>query len=191
MTDGPFKGLKLTAPQKKLVESVGDIAFDDSERVGRLSHACLQDLAKSGDMKLVANLKAQAANDQMDLDPAGTVKRVFAEHEKSAFSNRLEQNVVYLVQHGASPEKALNEALPDAVQGQVRDCVNRINEELMRARDAGDAKPDQVAQATQHLRRVEGMVPIEKACSALLDGNKDAFKDSVQKKQGDEEGPSL
>lgn len=191
MTDGPFKNLRLSASHKRIVETLGNDAFDDTERSDRICHANLKDLSAAGDLDLVAALMAEARNDQLDLDPMGTVEDVCGRHDKTPFADKLQQELTYRIQHGASLEEGLEQALPSAVERQTQECSNRIQEELLRAQEAGDARPEQVADAMKDLHRALGTVPVDQICDAVKEGNKDAFKESVSKKQGENEGPRL
>lgn len=191
MTDGPFKNLKLSAPLKKVVKTLGNDAYDDEERSGRICHASLKSLADAGDLALVAALRAKAHSEQMELDALSAVEEVFRDHNGTPFADKLQQELTYCMSHGASLEDSMDQALSGAIRREMQECDNRIQEELVRAQEAGDARPDQVRDAMRDLRRAIGVAPVDRMCEALMKGDDNAFKESVSKKDDVDEGPSL
>jgi len=191
MTDGPFKNLQLSAQLKKIVKTLGNDAYGDDERGSRICGAVVKNLADAGDLDLVAKLEALAGQQQMDLDPLSSVEEVFRNHPQSPFADKLQQELTYAMAHDAGLEDGLQQALPGAVGREIQECNNRIQEELVRACEAGEARRDQVDDAMQDLRRASDAAPLEDACAAIRSGNKNAFKVTASKKVDAEEGPSL
>ena len=191
MSDGPFKNLKLVAHHRKVVETLGNDAFSDEERSGRICHAVLKDLSTSGDLDLVAAIQAEMQKDQLDLDVIGTVNQIFEQNNKTPSADALQQETLYCLHHGESLENAFEHALPRAVERQTQEFNNRIQEAFLQAQENGDAKSYEVTDAMRDLQRASLTVPIDMICDALRTGNKNAFKENIKKKQGAEEGPSL
>lgn len=191
MTDGPFKNLKLTAHHRKVVETLGNDAFSDDERSSRICHASLKDLSSSGDLDLVAALQNQSKEAQLDLDAVGTVEQIFESNNKTPFANTLQQETRYELHHGKSLEASLEHALPQAVERHLQEFGNRVHESFLQVQEAGDARPNEIAHAMRDLSRAIKFVPVDKICNAVRTGDKNAFKESVAKKSGAEEGPSL
>jgi hypothetical protein len=191
MSDGPFKNLKLTAPFKRVVETLDNEAFGDTERSDLFCHANLMELSSAGGMDLVAALYKQADKDQLDLDTMGAVTELIRKQNESSFADKMQQELTYRIHHGASLMDGLDMALPSAIERHLHESNNHIQEELIRAQESGDAKPNQVANALTNLGKAYAAVPVNKICAAVKQGNKNAFKDSVSKKQGEDEGPSL
>lgn len=191
MTDGPFKNLPLPAQLKKVVKTLANNAYSDEERATRICGAVIKNLADAGDLDLVAKLEALAGQQQMDLDPRSSMEEVFRNHPQSPFADKLQQELIYAMAHDASLEDGLRQALPGAVEREIQECNNRIQEELVRACEAGEASRDQLDDAMQDLRRASDAAPLEDACAAIRSGNKNAFKVTASKKVDAEEGPSL
>ena len=191
MTDGPFKNLKLTASQKKVVEALENDAFAVEERGDRICHAILNGLADAGDLKLVSALNDLAQKDQFDLDERGVIDEFFDGFGKTPFSDKLQQELTYQIEHGFALKDGMNRALPSAIDRQTYECSNRIKDELLRSRVAGDASRKQVADAIENLHQATAALPVNDIYEAVLEENKNAFKEKSAKKRGKDEGPQL
>lgn len=191
MTDGPFKNLNLSAPLKKVVETLSNDAYDDDERSGRICHACLKSLVDAGDLALVESLRAKADSKQMELDALSAAEEVFRNHNMTSFADKLQKELACHISHSASLKDAMDQALPSAIRRELQECDYRIQEELVRAQEAGEARAYQVRDAMRDLRRATDVVPLDRLCEAVLKGEARAFKESASKKVGIDQGPSL
>lgn len=85
----------------------------------------------------------------------------------------------------------MDKALPSAIRRELQECNNRIQEELVRAQEAGEARAYQVHGAMRDLHRATDDVPLDRLCEAVLKGQAHAFKEIASKKVGIDQGPSL
>ena len=191
MTDGPFKNLKLASHLKKVVQTLGDANYSDENRGKRICNAVLTDMSSSGDLDLVSALEALADVNQLQLDATGSVDEIFDFHEKTQFADVMQREMRYGLYHRLPVARAFEDALPRTCEHQIQKVVSHIEGELLRSQASGDAKDKDVTSAIQDLKRAKQFAPVDKICDAALSGNKNAFKDSVAKKKGAEEGPPL
>lgn len=190
MSDGPFKNLKLNKRWKRFAEAVQNDAFDRAECCAMASNALVHEILTDGVQTLLADLQDYASLKQLDLDPLSSIESIFNVHMKTPFTDTLQKEVALCLCE-AAPSDAARQALKAAVTEQISEAMNRVEEECIRAREAGEMWQDQFQLTVKQARATFNALDINGICEALLAGNKNAFKNAVSKKVGLEEGPPL
>jgi hypothetical protein len=191
MSDGPFKNLKLGKRWKRFFDAVQNETFNSPECCAMASHALMHEFFTDNVRAILAALQANANRKQLDLDPLSSVESIFNDNMKTPFSDTLQKQLAFRLNDQVSPADAVQQALEDSVVKHSNDAKDRIVDECLRAREAGEIRHDLFYRSVSNIKASFDALAKNKVCDALLDGNKNAFKDAVSKKQGIDEGPPL
>lgn len=191
MSDGPFRNTKLSKGWKKFAVAVENGAFDSYECCALASDALVREILVHDVPPLLAKLQAIVLGEQLDLDPLSSVESIFDGYSKAPFSDNLQKEVVFRLSEKSEPSEAIMDALDAAVGGRIRETRSHIEEDCIRAREAGEMRPDQFVRTVNQSNVIFEELSKNEICAALLACNKAAFKDDVSKKKGLDEGPRL
>lgn len=191
MSDGPFKNLKLGSRWKRFAEAVQNAAFDHAACCAMASDALVREILTKGVQALLADLQAYASRKQLDLDPLFSIESIFNLHMKTSFTDTLQKEVALGLSEQAAPADAIWQAMKACASEQMSEAMNRIQEECIVAREFGVMWQDQFNNTIKQASATFNELDIDKICEALLNGNKNAFKDAVSKKEGLDEGAPL
>jgi hypothetical protein len=188
MSDGPFKNLKLPQRWKVFSYAVQNEAFERSHCCALASHALLMDIFSKNITGLLLDL--QRASSQVNLKPS-TLDEMFNAFGSTPFSKILQKELAWRVSGSVVNSDAIKEALSAAVMEQARQANDRIVDQCIISREFGNMRQDQFNLAVRASSSILNSISIDPICQALFAGNRNFFKDSVSKKTGLEDGPSL
>jgi hypothetical protein len=191
MTDGPFKNLKLGVRWKRFAEAVQNDAMDATKRCGLASDALVREILSDDNSDLLAALQRHVGQRQLDIDPGSSVESIFGSHRKTPFADSLQREMAFRLGKGASLELAMGQALQASLSDQISVAKNRIEEECIRAREAGEMRQTQFDCVISQAKKAFEALDKETICDALRAGSKDAFKGAASKKEDIDEGPNL
>jgi hypothetical protein len=191
MSDGPFKNLKLGKRWKRFADAVQNDTFNCPDCCSMASHALMHELLTDNVRAILAVLQAYASRKQLDIDPSASVDSIFNAHMSTPFSDILQKQIAFRLNDQVSPADAVRQALEESVSNHSNDVRNRIIDECISAREAGDMRQDLFSISVKNVNSVFDSLAKDRVCEALLDGNKNAFKTAASKKQGIDEGPPL
>jgi hypothetical protein len=191
MSDGPFKNSKLPKWWKGFGEAVHNDAVDDEERCARASHAVIKDVLTEDTQAVIVALQAFAALQQLEIDPASTIERIFDNHQKGPFVDRLQRELAFQLNQKKPPKEALSQAMAEALRDQVSQVKNRFQEECIHLAEAGDMNREQSEVGVERANKIFDRLVVDDIRDAVFTGNKNAFKNAVPKKEGLDEGPGL
>ena len=189
MTDGPFKNAELSSRWKQYGKDLVSDAASSDERVAQACHSILGDVDMNTLGLLLSALEAHAHQAQVDLDPVSSFEAIFESHSKSPFTDVLQKHLIANLRDQAPPGRALDEALPSAVADLTDTTRNRLDEECIRARDRSDMTQENCRKGIERNHEAFERINPSKLCSALMSGNRHAFKEATRKKVGVDEGP--
>jgi len=189
MTDGPFRNAELSSRWKRYGEELVSDAASQEERVRQACHGLIGDVDMTGFSPLFDELKANVEHAQMDLDPVTVIEAVFDNHPTSPLVDTLQKHLIANLRDQISMETVLPQALTSAVLDWSGTTKNRLDEECICARDLGDMSREDYRKAVNRNREAFAAIKPSDLCEALATGNKRAFRQSVWKKTGVDEGP--
>ena len=191
MSDGPFKNLKLKTRWKQFAEAVQNDTFNRDECCAMASHALVCDILTYDVQALLADLLAYARRTQLDFDPLFTVESIFNAHMRTPFTDSLQKEIALCLNDEIASGDALREGLKASVTQEISIAMNRIQEECILSREFGEMWQDQFNNTIKQASATFKALDIDKICDALQSGNKNAFKHSVSKKTGLDDGAPL
>ncbi len=189
MTDGPFRNAELSSRWKRYGEDLVNDAASQGERTAQVCHSMLGDVDLREIGNILKDVRAYAQRPQMDLDPATFVEAIFDNHEKSPFSDHIQKHLIANIQDKMPLAKALDEALVSTVTDRIGITKNRLDEECILARDRGDLSQKDYRKGIERNREAFANINRAALCDALASGNGRAFRPSLRKKAGIDEGP--
>ncbi len=190
MTDGPFRNLKLDSRSKRFAEAVQNDAVDQETRCAYANDAILNGILLENQALLRA-LQDYGQDGQLDLDPSASVKSVFDAHPKSEFADHLQREVGLRLHEGEKFQVAINNGLEAALETSIGEFRTRTHEACLEAYDSREMRKDQLDRFVEGSNQALQGIDRPRIMKALKNGNKDAFKKDVKKKEGLDEGPRL
>lgn len=191
MSDGPFKNLRLAKHWKKFAKAAYNDAFDRDECCGIASDAVVRDVLTEPVKALLSVLKAYVERNQLDFDPLFSVDKIFSEHSRVPFADTLQKEMSYRMNGNVAPGVALEQALVSTVNDQINMSRTRMQEECIRSCELGEMRQDQLERTIGRTDSIFESLNRNNICDAILACNKHAFRGTVAKKIGLDEGPSL
>ena len=191
MSDGPFKNLKLNKRWKRFAEAAQNDASDHNECCGLASDAIVREILNDSNKAMLAEAQSYAKQAQLELDPLSSIENVFSNYSKTPFADTLLKEMVFRMADQAVPYDALRQAMDAAVRDHIREVRSRIQEECIRAYEAGQMGQNQFYRIVNQVSAILDSLPMAKVCEALLTGDRDAFKSAASMKIGLDEGPPL
>jgi len=188
MTDGPFRNAKLPSCWKRYGQQLVSDAASQEERVAQACLSMIGDAEMETFNPLLRELKAHLERRQMDLDPIPALETIFENHSTATLADALQRHLIANFGDQVSPENALDKALESTAREWIG-TKNRIDEECIRARELGDMSREDYQTGIDRNRETFSAIKSSDLCDALVTGNKRAFKQAVQKKDGVDEGP--
>ena len=191
MSDGPFSHAGLAACHLKALESLGDPSFSDKERSNILSHAVVTDVTKSGAMAFIQDWFASDVNGTLPGILDRDLDETLAKHGEPPFVHMLKQEIDYShdsdMLTGHWNVKPLDRALKRQLDGT---CQN-LEAVILKTRELGKISADKAVEMRRNLNPAKEGVSIRGLRKELLTEKDDAFKSSVAKRQGVDQGPAL
>ena len=138
---------------------------------------------------LFNELKARADRPQMDLDPVTVFQAIFEKHAPSPLADGLQRHLIANLRDRIFPVNALDQALESTAKDWIGTSKNRLHEECIRARELGDMNREDYPKGIERNRETFASIKPSDLCGALSSGNKRAFSQAAQKKDGVDEGP--
>jgi hypothetical protein len=189
MSDGPFRNAELPSAWKQYGQHLVSDATSSEERTTQACHSMISDVDMKTFSPLFDEIKAHADRPQMDLDPVSAVDTIFENHPTSPLTDALQRHLIANLRDRIPPEKALDQALDSTAKEWISTTKNRLDEECIRARELGDMTRDDYQKGIERNRETFAAIKPGELRSALVTGNKRAFRQAVQKKAGVDEGP--
>lgn len=189
MTDGPFRNSELSSRWKRYGKDLVSDATSSEERTAQACHSMLGDVDMKVFSPLLSAVKAHAQRPQQELDPVASIEALFDSHPKSPLTDALQKHLTANLRDHMPSEMALDQALTSTIRDWIDTTKNRLDEECIRARDISDMSREDYRKGIE--RNHETFIAINQSdlYDALISGNKRAFKSSLQKKAGVDEGP--
>ncbi len=191
MTDGPFKNLKLGKNWKRFAEAVQNETVDTNMRCSIASHAILQEVLAGDVPDLINRLQSYFNKEQLDIDPLSSIENIFADHSVAPFADTLEKELSYRLNDGMQPIDAFSEALEASIDVWINKIKNRIEEQCIHSLELKEMWSDQCNLTIRNSNMTLDNLDKKPLCNALLNGDKLAFKSSILKKAGIDDGPTL
>ena len=185
MTDGPFRNSALSSRWKQYGRDLVNDAVSQDERIKQACHSVLGSIVMKAFDRLYRELEARASRDQMDLDAAAATETVFDNHERSTISDALERNLLCNLRDGIPERKSLDLAVESTVSEILGNAKNRIDEECIRAREAGDMSRSDFVKGVERNREAFAGIDVGSLCAAIENGNKNAFRRTARKDVND------
>lgn len=189
MTDGPFRNAELSSRWKRFGQDLVSDAVSAEERTTRACHSMIGDVDMKAFSPLFGNLKAHAARTQMELDPVPAVEMIFESYPTSTLADTLQRHLIANLRNQLHIDEALGRSLESTVSEWIDTTKNRFDEQCIRARELGDMKREDYHKGIERNRETFAAIKPNELCDALASGNKNAFRQAVQKKAGVDEGP--
>jgi hypothetical protein len=183
MTDGPFKNLKLDSRSRRFAEAVQNEAEDHDTRCALGSHAIVSSIL-SGNDRLIRDLLSHGEDGQLDLDPKGSIKGIFENHNKSEFSDDLQREVAMRLHDGESSRDAIDNALNACVETNIGKTLTRIQEAGLEAHREGPMHKDQLDRLNEGLGQMSKNLDRARIQDAVKSCDKNAFKHDAKKRTG-------
>lgn len=189
MTDGPFRNAQLSGRWKRYGRDLVSDATSLEERTAQACHSMLGDISSKEFASLLGGLASQAQRSQLDLDPVTLTDAIFDRHSKTPLADALQKHLTAQLRNQVPQQEALERALTSTTTDWVALTKNRLDEECIRARDAGDMTRQQYGKGIERNRQTFDAVDIKSIRDALISGKASVFKKAVKKKSGVDEGP--
>jgi hypothetical protein len=189
MTDGPFRNAELSSRWKRYGQELVSDATSSEERVKHACHSMIGDVDMKTFTPLFDDLKSCLGRSQMDLDPVTAIESIFDNHLTSPLTDVLRKHLVANLRDQVPTVNALGQALDGTAKDWIGTTKNRLDEECIRARELGDMSREDYRKGNERNQEAFGAIKANEICDALARGNKRAFKQTVRKKQGVDEGP--
>jgi len=192
MTDGPYKNLKLDSRSKRFAEAVQNEAEDHVTRCALASDAILNGTLSENE-GLIRDLQNYGKSGQLDLDldPDGSIKRIFDAHPKSEFSDHLQREFCLRLYEGEPSHGAISNSLEATLETSIGEFRTRIHEAGLEAQREGPMYKDQFDRLIEGSNHVIECLDRSRILEAIKKCDKKAFKQDIKKKQGLDEGPRL
>ena len=191
MSDGPFSHAGLAAPHLKALESLGDPSISDKERSNILSHAVVTDVTKSGAMAVIQDWFAFDVNGTLPGILDRDLDETLAKHGEPPFVHMLRQEINCSQDTDMSTGHWNVKPLDRALKRQIEGMCQNFEAAIMTARELGKISADKAVVMRRNLNPAREGVSIRGIRKELLAENNDAFKSSVAKRQGIDQGPAL
>ena len=191
MTDGPYYNLDLAAHHRKLVKALGNAIYSDEEQSSHIGHVILKDMLTPENIKLIKSLYALANDDQLDLGKTNEVIQIFAANDNTPFANTLEKKILYCLNNDLPLKDALDDALRKACVSQKTELRERLCAALLHNQHSEGLSRKKVTNLIRKLDRATDTLPGDKLFKATRSLDKNAFKESITKRKGVEDGPPL
>lgn len=190
MSDGPFKNLKLDSRSKRFAEAVQNDAVDQETRCAFASDAILRGVLDEN-QALLGALCDHGKNGQLDLDPSASVEGIFEGHSKSEFADHLQREIKLRLHEGEASQAAIDHGLEAALEISIGEFRTRTHEACLEAHGSGDMRKDQLERFVEGSNLALQGIDRTRILQALKDGQAGAFKQSVKRRKGLDEGPKL
>lgn len=190
MTDGPYKNLPLDRRSKRFAEAVQNEAVDQDTRCAYANDAILYGISREN-QELLHALQSYGQDGQLALDPKASIKSIFDAHPKSEFADHLQREVGLRLHEGEPFQPAINNGLEAALESTIGEFRTRIHEAGLEAHREGPMYKDQLDRLIEGCNNTVEGIDRQGLMKALREGNKDAFKQDIKKKEGLDEGPKL
>ena len=191
MSDGPFKNLELGSRWRRFAAAAHNGAADPTEPCALAADAIVHEILTDETQALLNDLLPYARRDQMDLSPLSSIEGIFHSHSKTAFGDALQREVAFRLADQVPVNDAIDKALEASLHDHVRRARDRIEEECIRAREAGEMRQDQFPHTVAKANEAFDALPKHDICDALRRGDRSAFKKAASKQSGLDEGPLL
>jgi hypothetical protein len=189
MSDGPFRNAELPSRWKRYGQELVSDAASPEERTTLACHSMVGDVDMKTFSTLFSELKVYADRPQPDLDAVTEVETIFENHAPSPQADALQRHLIANLRDQIPSEKALDQALESATKEWIDITKNRLDEECIRAREFGDMSLEDYQKGIKRNRETFASVNPGQLRDALAAGNKRAFRQTVAKKDGVDEGP--
>ena len=189
MTDGPFRNAALSSRWKRYGEDLISDATGPEKRTAQACHSMLGDVDMNAINPLLRDLQTHSLRPQLDLDPFASIDAIFDGYPKSPLADTIQKHLTANLRDQIPPEAALDQALISSTNDWTGTTKNRLDEECIRAREHGDMSREDFRKGLERNRDTFAAVNQAALCDALTSGNKRAFKQAIQKKDGIDEGP--
>lgn len=189
MTDGPFRNAELSNRWKRYGNDLVSDAASVEERTTRACHSMIGDEDLSAISSTLGAIKAHAERPQMDLDIISSMEMLFESCPKSPRTDTLQKHLIANLRDQIPLGAALDRALSSTVSDWIGMTKNRLDEELIRARDIGDMNVKDYRKGIERNRETFASINPDALSDTLTTGNKRAFKQAQQKRTGVDEGP--
>ncbi len=189
MTDGPFKNADLSSRWKQYGKDLVSDAASTDERSAQACHSILGDVDMNALGPLLSAMEAHTHLNQLDLDPAASFEATFENHANSPLTDIIQKHLIANLRDHTPPRRALDQALSSAVADLIDTTKNRLDEECIRARDRNDMTQENCRKGIERNREVFESINPNELCTAMMSGNRHAFKEATRQKVGVDEGP--
>ena len=191
MSDGPFKNVALGTRWKRFATAAHNDAADPTERCALATDAIVHEILTEETQALLSDLFAYARADQLNLSPLSSIEGIFHRHIKTAFGDTLQREVFFRLADHMPVSDAIDQALEASLDDHLRRARDRMEEECIRAREAGALRHDHFPHTVARANAAFDALPKHEICDALRRGDRTAFKTAASKHRGLDEGPNL
>lgn len=189
MSDGPFRNTGLSTRWKEYGQMLVNDVMTPAERTIQACHSMIGDVDIAIFKPLYEELVVYAKHSQIDLDAVGVIEAVFRQHANVYLADLLQKELLANLREKLAIAPALEQALVSSTNAWISITQNRFDEECIRARDCGDMKSVDYEKSIERNHLSFCSIDSKQFYTALIRGDKRAFRPLGHKKSDVDEGP--
>lgn len=191
MVDGPLKNMDLGKDWDRPIEALENDAVDLDQCKVFVSDSITRELNAKPNISVLNKIKLYQQQSQLDIDPTYHIRKIFGENSKPPFIDQLEKQLIRRLGDGMQIEDALPQSLEATIIWRADEVKNRLQEKVIHSHEMQEIDQEKSQNLIEKISRTLDGLDVQLIGEAVLKGDKNAFKDAINKKSGIDEGPKL